>query len=268
MTTPTTTERDRTAPPEGELWLIAPDWRELDTVALREDPWVLWRIGSQSLLAHWMDEAVRRNVAQVHIVCPDRLSEIEASLNGGLYWSRELHFHAALPVGVPERDKVETLISLPGMPAPSAPTDGPSLLRHWLDLQLAWLDTRSSAVSVDRQLHPRVWVGPGVRIHPSARLSGPCWIGARTEIGADAEIGPHAIIGHQSVIDQHASVASSVVLPETFVGSRLHLQRMMADGATLLDATRGTRVDITDSFMLARLRTTWGGWFGKRKRRA
>lgn len=267
MTTPTT-ERDRTAPPEGELWLVAPDWRALDTIAQREDPWVLWRIGSQSLLAHWMDEAVRRNVARVHIVCADRMAEIEASLNGGLYWSRELEFHAALPVGVSDDDHVETLVGLPGLPVPQAPTDGPSLLRHWLDLQLAWLNTRSATVSVDRQLHPLVWVGPGVRIHPSARLSGPCWIGARTEIGADAEIGPHAIVGHQSVIDQNASVAHSVVLPETFVGSRLHLQRMMADGATLLDANRGTRVDISDSFMLARLRTTWGGWFGKRKQRS
>jgi UDP-3-O-[3-hydroxymyristoyl] glucosamine N-acyltransferase len=103
-----------------------------------------------------------------------------------------------------------------------------------------------------------------VRIHPSARLTGPCWIGSRSEVGADAAIGPNAIIGTHSVIDANSSVADSVVLPDTFVGARVHLQRMMADGNVLLDATRGTRVEITDSFMLGRLHQGWGRWFKRR----
>lgn len=259
-------EKDRTAPPAGSLWLRAPDWRALDTVARRAEPWVLWRIGFQSLLAHWMDEAVRRNVATVEIICPDRAAEVEASLHGAVYWSREVRFHATPPPEAPA--EIESLHGLPGQPWAAAPTDGAGLLRHWLELQLAWLGQRAETVSVDRQLHPRVWVGPGVRIHPAARLTGPCWIGARTEIGAEAEIGPHAIIGHHVVVDQHASVIRSVVLPDTFVGARVHLHHMLADGATLLDTVRGTRVDITDRFMLARLRQGWGGWFTRRKVRA
>ncbi|MEZ5413307.1 MAG: hypothetical protein R3F03_03225 [Opitutaceae bacterium] len=261
------TDRDRLTEPVGTLWLRAPDWRTIDTVARKSEPWVLWRMGFQSLLAHWMDEAVRRNVARVEIICPDRAAEIEAALEGGLYWSREIRFHATKPAEAPPDSEIITMTGLPGLLPANEPADGTALLQLWLSQQLAWLEQRSPAVSVERQLHPRVWVGPGVRIHPSARLTGPCWIGARAEIGADAEIGPQAIIGHQSVIDQRASVTHSIVMPETFVGSRLHLQRMIADGYILLDANRGTRVEFTDRFMLARMRTDWRGFFDKWKRR-
>jgi hypothetical protein len=253
---------DRTAAPSGTLWLEAPDWRALDTLAQRAKPWVLWRIGFQSLLAHWMDESVRRNVATVVIICPDRLAEVEAALHGAVYWSREVQFCPTAPAEAPA--KRESLIGLPGLPGSTPPSDGPSLVRHWLDLQLAWLASRGERVSVDRQLHPRVWVGPGVRIHPAARLTGPCWIGSRSEIGADTAIGPNAIIGSHCVIDQHASVIDSVVLPDTYVGLRLHLRRMLADGNILLDTTRDTRVDMTDRFMLGRLHQGWSGWFRRR----
>jgi hypothetical protein len=258
---------DRVIPAEGTLWLHAPDWRALDTVGQRPEPWVLWRIGFQSLLRHWMDEAVRRNVASVEIICPDRPAQTEASLEGGHYWSRTVRFHATTPDDAPPADEIIAMTGLPGDPVTPPPADGAALLRHWLGLQLTWLERRAPSVSAERQLHPRVWVGPGVRIHPSARLSGPCWIGARAEIGAEAEIGPGAIIGHQSVIDHRASVVQSVVMPETFVGSRLHLQHMVADGYILFDTTRGTRVEFTDRFMLARMRTDWRGFFDKWKLR-
>ncbi|MCC5023915.1 MAG: hypothetical protein J6386_14520 [Candidatus Synoicihabitans palmerolidicus] len=175
---------DRTKLPAGTLWLDAPDYRELDTLAQRPEPWVLWRVGFQSILAHWMDEAVRRNVATVAILCPDRAAEVEASLHGAAYWSREVIVYEAPPSDAPVVR--ESLIGLPGAPVTTLATDGPSSVRQWIDLQLAWLASRDEKVSVDRQLHPRVWVGPGVRIHPAARLKGPCWIGSRSEIGADA----------------------------------------------------------------------------------
>ena len=98
-------------------------------------------------------------------------------------------------------------------------------------------------------------------IHPSARLTGPCWIGSKSQIGADAAIGPNAIIGTHAVIDRNASVLDSVVMPDTFVGANLHLNKMIADGEILLDTNRGTRVEIVDRFMMARLHPSLWRWF-------
>lgn len=254
---------DRTATPTGTLWLIAPDWRDLDELTQRAMPWVLWRVGFQSVLAHWMDEAVRRNVARVEIISPDQTGAVEASLRGGTYWSRAVRVHATPPHDAPP--EAESMAGLPGQAPSPPPADGAGMLKYWLNVQLDWLRIREEKVSLDRQLHPRVWVGPSVVIHPQARLTGPCWIGSRSQIGADSVIGPNAIIGTHCVIDRQASVSDAVVMPDTFVGSNLHLHHMIGDGRILLDASRGTRVEIVDRFMMARLQVSFWDWLTGRR---
>ncbi len=251
------------AEPNGTLWLEAPDWSAYDELTRRAIPWARWRIGFQSVVAHWMDEAVRRNVARVEIVSPDRPDALRQQLGDGAYWSREVRVHDDAPADAPEAR--ESMANLPGLPELAPPTDGTTMIRYWLETQLQWLQARHESVSLDRQLHPRVWVGPGVQIHPAAKLSGPCWIGSRSQIGADTQIGPHAIIGTHACIDGQASVENAVVEPDTYVGSHLHLDHMIADGAALYDARRGTRVEMTDRFMLARLRPNIWEWLTGRK---
>lgn len=256
---------DRTVEPQGTLWLEAPDWSRLDDVVQRGEPWALWRVGFQSVLAHWMDEAVRRNVERVEIISPDRPAALEQSLKGGLFWSREVAVHPAPPAHAPTER--QSLATLPGQAEIPLPSNGGELLRYWLKVQMVWLQSRNERVSLDRQLHPRVWVGPGVVIHPQARLTGPCWIGSRSQIGADSVIGPNAIIGTHAVIDRNASVSDSVVMPDTFIGSNLHLQHMIGDGNHLLDANRDSRVEIVDRFMMARIRPSIWSWLTDRRRR-
>ncbi len=256
---------DRTTEPQGTLWLDAPDWSQFDDVVQRGEPWALWPVGFQSVLAHWMDEAVRRNVERVKIISPDRPDLLEQRLKGGIFWSREVAVHATAPSDAPAQRS--SLAALPGQTDFAAPTTGGELLRYWLKVQMDWLQSRNEKVSLDRQLHPRVWVGPGVVIHPQARLTGPCWIGSRSQIGADSVIGPNAIIGTHSVIDRNASVSDSVVMPDTFIGSNLHLKHMIADGECLLDCTRDSRVQIVDRFMMARLQPSIWSWLTGRRRR-
>ena len=255
---------DRTTYAAGTLWLEAPDWSELDGVTGQGSPWILWRVGFQTVLAHWMDEAVRRNVAKVEIIASDRTDEVERALKGGVFWSREIIVHATRPADAP--GKIESMAGLPQQPAPARPTSEAELLSHWHTAQLDWLKNRDEKISLDRQLHPRVWIGPGAVIHPGAKLSGPCWIGSRAQIGAEAVIGPNAIVGSRSVVDQDASVCNATVMPDTFVGSKLRLQDMIADGNILLDVKRGTRVEIVDRFMMAPLQSGfWSRLFGPKK---
>src|SRR5438094_7559629 len=72
-----------------KIWkLVAPDYGALDTVWKNPKPFVLWPVGPQPLLAHWMDEAVRLGVERVEIYVADRPAEVRGWLEGGAYWSR------------------------------------------------------------------------------------------------------------------------------------------------------------------------------------
>jgi hypothetical protein len=239
-------------PAVGTLWLEAPDFSVLDTLACRPEPFVLWPIGPKPLLAHWMDEAVRRNVAEVVIIAPDRPHLVRAALAGGHYWSRAVR---VLPQRVDDAPAAcVRLDTLPGMPLPAAVDTPVTLLARWLELQFVWLSSRQSGeISIDRFLPPGTWIGPLAQVHPKARLIAPCWIGARARVGAGANVGPNALIGERSVVDDGALVRDAAVLAESYVGPKVNLHRMIAAGAVLLDAARGTRVTITDRFILASL---------------
>jgi len=240
-------------PAAGTLWLEAPDYSALDTLARRPEPFVLWPVGPKPLLAHWMDEAVRRNVAEVVIVAPDRPHLVRAALAGGHYWSRAV---CVLPQrGAEAPAGIECLDRLPGQPAAVVVDTPAALLARWFELQQAWLASRQSGeISIDRHLPPGAWIGPLALVHPKARLIAPCWIGARAQVGAGAVIGPNALVGERSIVDDGAIVREAAVLAESYVGPKVNLHRMIAAGAVLLDAARGTRVDITDRFILASLR--------------
>lgn len=239
-------------PAVGKLWLEAPDFAALDRLACRPEPFVLWPVGPKPLLAHWMDEAVRRNVVEVVVIAADRPHLVRAALAGGHYWSRAVR---VLPVRPPETPAdCQRADTLPDGPAPGPIGTPGELLAHWLALQHAWLAGRKAKeVSVDRLQPPGAWIGPHTRVHAKARLLAPCWIGARAEIGAGAVIGPNALVGERSVVEAGAIVREAAVLAESYVGPKVNLHRMIAAGGLLLDAARGTRVAITDRFILAPL---------------
>lgn len=239
-------------PAAGTLWLEAPDFAALDRLACRPEPFALWPVGPKPLLAHWMDEAVRRNVAEVVVIAPDRPHLVRAALAGGHYWSRAVR---VLPVRGPEAPAdCQRVDTLPGLPSPAQIGTPGELLAHWLALQHAWLAGRKAReISVDRLQPPGAWIGPHARVHARARLQAPCWIGGRAEIGAGAVIGPNALVGERSVVEAGAIVREAVVLADSYVGPKVNLHRMIAAGDVLLDAARGTRVAITDRFILAAL---------------
>ena len=240
-------------PALGTLWLEAPDYAALDTLACRPEPFVLWPVGPKPLLAHWMDEAVRRNVAEVVIIAHDRPHLVRAALAGGHYWSRAVRVLSQRRADTPaDCVRLEGLPGQPPLPAVATPA---ALLGRWLELQHAWLASRQSGdISIDRHLPPGAWIGPLARVSPRARLIAPCWVGARAQIGANAVIGPNTLVGERSVVDDGAIVREAAVLAESYVGPKVNLHRMIAAGAVLLDAARGTRVDITDRFILASLK--------------
>ena len=165
--------------PKIALRLVAPDWAVLDSIWLNPAPFILWYIGNQTLLCHWMDEAVRRGVEEVEIYVADRPAEVRAWLDEGTFWSRRIK---VIPIGR-EGDApadAERITGLPGeVPLAADPADASALLRYWFELQKKWLAQRMSAPAQLDQVHASGgWVGPRAVISPAATLAPPFWIGA------------------------------------------------------------------------------------------
>jgi len=236
--------------PTDTLELLAPDYGKFDTIWRHPLPFVLWPVGSKSLLAHWMDEAVRRNVSKVVIYAPDRPAEIRRHLEGGNYWSKTVEI---VPISE-ERASAPKAIRLDGLPGspPKVPIDSAeSLLRRWFDFQAQWLEARhSQEVTIDMEKVPQGWLGPGAIVHPNAELRPPYWIGARTIIGAKCRIGPMAIIHPGCLLDTRVEVERAVILPDTYLGRNTRLHEAAAQGRVLIDIKRACRVEIPESFIL------------------
>jgi hypothetical protein len=239
-----------TAPPK--TWrLVAPDWAELDTVWRNATPFVLWPVGNQPLLAHWMDEAVRRGVDVIELYVADRPAEVRGWLEEAAYWSRRVR---VIPIGAEPQapEDAERADHLPGLKAPPIPNTAAALPAYWFELQKQWLGQRSlEAVTVD-QLHPKGgWVGPQASIHPSARLTAPFWIGSRARIGPGCEIGPNALIAEGAILHRNVAVEQACVLPRTYLGRNTRLFHCAAAGSVLLDFRRACRADIEDAFIMS-----------------
>ena len=239
------------------LSLLAPDFAPLDTIWRNALPFALWPVGSQSLLAHWLDEAVRLGVDEVQIYTADRPSELRHFLDAGNYWSKKISVTALKDDAAAPQDAVR-MERLPSQPEPASKCDTPgALLSNWMEMQRFWLTHRSpEAVSIDvEQYPPGGWVGPQARIHPKAKLTPPFWIGARAQIGAGCEVGPNALVGPGSILDRDVQVDEAVVLPDTYLGQNTRLHRAVAQGGILVDIKRGCRVDIRESFIMAAVST-------------
>lgn len=244
--------------PEIEPWrLVAPDWSALDTIWKTSLPFVLWPVGDQPLLAHWMDAAVRAGRESVELFVADRPAEVRAQLEGGAYWSRRLK---VIPIAC-EADAPADAIRITGLPdeePQTLPSAGSTLLRYWFALQKCWLARRGGdAVTLDTRHAGGGWIGAHASIHPTAKLVAPFWIGAYAKVGARCEVGPNALIGEHAVLDDHVSLREACVLPRTYLGCNTALHDAIASSSVLLNLEHGCRVDITDRFILGPVATGW-----------
>jgi hypothetical protein len=234
--------------------LLVPDWCSLDELWQNTDPFCLWPVGNQPLIAHWMDRAVDEAIDDIEIFVSDRPTAVRHYLNSGAYWSRKVK---VTPISTDDKAPAYAipLIGLPHDNTIDEPiASSADLLRHWLSLNQRWLEQIDLyKLRVETPLTERGWVGSQVRIHPSAKLVAPYWIQGKSDIGAFAEIGPFACIGANTIIDENASVRNSIVLPGTMVGRNTSLHQVAVEGGLLLDAKHGCRVPITDAFILSNL---------------
>lgn len=105
-----------------------------------------------------------------------------------------------------------------------------------------------------RQVEPGLWIARNVVIHPTAHLISPAFIGENARIGARARIGPNAVVGQDSVIDKKTTLQDAAVLPGSYCGEGLELDRVIVDRNHLIDVRLQTEVVITDGVILGSVR--------------
>ena len=236
--------------PKNTLRLVAPDFAALDTIWRNPLPFVLWPVGGQPLLAHWMDDAVRRGFEEVEIYVADRPAAVRLAMEGGVYWSRPVR---VIPIAA-EADAPEDAERADRFPNVECPTlsGGPrGLLERWFELQKAWLTSRTEAdVAIDEHHASGGWIGPHARIHPEAVLTAPFWIGPDAKIGAGCRVGPNAFIGENAILGNNVEVENACVMSRTCLGHNTRVSRALADGSALVDWARGCRVNIKESFIM------------------
>jgi hypothetical protein len=239
-----------TATSKKILRLVAPDFAALDTIWRNPLPFVLWPVGSQPLLAHWMDDAVRRGYDEVEIYVADRPAAVRLAMEAGVYWSRPVR---VIPVASEAKAPAdaERADHYPNAATAALPGDARGLLEHWFDLQKAWLNSRAQAdVAIDELHASGGWIGPHASVHPAAVLHAPFWIGPDAKIGSGCHVGPNAFIGENSILGNNVEVEDACILPRTCLGHNTRVSRALADGSAIVDWARGCRVNIKESFIM------------------
>jgi len=236
--------------PKRILRLAAPDFAALDTIWRNPLPFVLWPIGPQPLIAHWMDDAVRRGFEEVEVYVADRPAAVRLALEGGVYWSRPVR---VIPISSESEAPAdaERVDHFPKAESPAFSGGARELLEHWFALQKTWLASRDAAqVAIDEHHAGGGWIGPHASVHPAAILRAPFWIGPNARVGDGCHVGPNAIIGENSILGNDVEVEEACILPNTCLGHNTRVSRALADGSALVDWARGCRVDIRERFIM------------------
>ena len=116
-----------------------------------------------------------------------------------------------------------------------------------VDTPAGYLD---SSLHILEQLN-EVHFGKGCDVHPSATVLAPAIIGRHAKIAAGAVIGPGAVIGDGAFIDENVHVQAAAVLPNTYVGEGLNLERAIVRGNRLVNVSLGTALAVPDPHLLA-----------------
>lgn len=221
-----------------------PDWGRIDTVWRRAKPFVLWKVGEQCLLYHWLDEAVNQGIEKVVLLVADRPADVRRAMEEATLWPLDWEVR---PVRNPAQEIYDDWLDrLPGDPPITVPEDGWALIRHWSALEQSWLmrfQQEIAAMSLD------LGIGRGCDIHPQAQLKPPYWIGDYVSIGPRCIIGPGAVIGDGAMVGAGAKVANSHIGDGTYLGQETDLVDAVLEGATLLNLRHQARVDRLEAFI-------------------
>ncbi len=238
--------------------LICPDRTDALAALATSGPLVCAPLLGASPLEFWLEHLALQGSTQVHLLVSDRPEAVGAIAGEGTRWGLRVEVDALGEEFTPAKatarygpdSDVRRLDHLPGLP------DFPLFTSYaaWFAALIAWLPRARTPARIGmHEIAPDVWAGLHTHVAADVTFHGPVWIGAHARIGAGAVIGPNAVIEDRAWIDPGAVVGHSVVGPNTFVGGLCELNDSLAAGATLVNWRDGSRVEVTDPFLLCSL---------------
>lgn len=106
-----------------------------------------------------------------------------------------------------------------------------------------------------REIMPGVTVGRKTRLPVSAIKGTSIFVGSRCQVAASAELMSEVVVSSDVVIDRHAILRSAVIMPHTYIGELVEIADAIVAGDILIHVDSGAVTRVTDSFLLATVRT-------------
>lgn len=110
-------------------------------------------------------------------------------------------------------------------------------------------------------------MSPDAAVHPRAQMNGPVLIGPRCMVAAGAVLGPCAVLSRNVLVANGTVVRNSLVLPDTYIGSGLTMNEMIAGGTRIQHLKWSVRPSMTtiDARLasLRQVRRHGAGWAGR-----
>ena len=95
-----------------------------------------------------------------------------------------------------------------------------------------------------------IWVGRRTNIHPEAEIFPPSYLGNYCNVRKGTVIGEGTIIGDNVIVDHGVSIAGSVILDSTYIGSHTEIKDAVIKKNTMIDVSRSTSIYVKDDFIL------------------
>lgn len=109
---------------------------------------------------------------------------------------------------------------------------------------------RAGIAPSGKEVASGIWLGDGATVDSTARIMGPTFIGARTEVKASCRISGATTIERDCKIDYGTTVSDCSVLPETYLGIGLRLNRAIAGRNRVFHLDRDVEVEISDKKLI------------------
>jgi NDP-sugar pyrophosphorylase family protein len=213
----------------------------------------------ENLLSYWIESLAIAGLKDIVVLATDRPEVVRTIVGDGTRWGvrvqvqaelKELSAAEVVERGQCRQDQVIVIDHLPG-------AEDRLLFRSYrdyFDALVAWMPRAAKTNRIGlREIEPQIWCGRRVHISAGAKLHAPCWVGDYVSISADTVVGPGAILEDRVVTGAAAEIRSSVVGPDTYVGSLTKLENSIAWGSTLLDWRSGSCTQVPDPFLLCAL---------------
>jgi len=98
--------------------------------------------------------------------------------------------------------------------------------------------------------------GRNTEAYPQNLKQGIALIGSNCHLHPSVELSGEVVIGDNVIIDRRVNIESSVILPHTYIGELVELRNAIVRGNDLIRVDNGTILKISDTFLLADLKTT------------